>query len=389
MSCSGRFGRNCPTGGTHVTPGEVPGRSYCPVCERPLRGDSICVAHGQVTGQPWRGFREPEVAPALLARLGGALASAAAAPAPANEHQPEKNASPPAPQRPQRGISAFCAAATTDQVEQAYPLGAGKTGALLCQYRGDGLGVEKARWALYDQQAGRYNHDGNSEVAAHALARLLSPDGVGVVPETVFSAAHDKTVQQFIPGFVAATIPERAGAEPQQAPRALPLTDETAAPATVPEMWNLYDLLRTQPDRVYEVLALDIITGNLDRHPGNIHFDRQGQLWGIDNGHATWLEFGGGEIGAWPVANSYLVLWLQGRMLPLGAGCPYAAQESGSLTFPPQLVERWRRITKAQFTAALVEADISTVGNVDLEAGWNNLQYIIAHNGHIVWQDEW
>lgn len=383
MSCSGRFAGNCRNAGeqTRVEPPEVPGRPYCPVpgCERPLRGDGACVRHGSVQGRSWHGFRDPEVAPVILARLGMTPAASASA--------PEAVVIPP-PLAP-RGISAFCAAATTDQVDRAAPLGAGVCQARICQYRGDGLGVEKKMWADPEGD-GSYDHDGNSEVAAYALAVLLSADGVGVVPETVFDARHERTSQQFHPGHVAATIPVRPGERPAKEPMVVPLTPEAeaAGPLAVPDMWTLYDLLRTQPERVYEVLALDLITGNMDRHPGNMLFDRQGTLWGIDNGHATWQEFAGPDVGAWPIANSYLLMWFQGRIMPFGGQHPYETQASGAVTFPPQLVERWRGITKEQFMAAFAAADISTVGNVNLENGWKNLQYIVAHAGRVEWSNQ-
>lgn len=50
MTCGDKFNRNCPTGGTRVTPEEVGGRPTCihPGCGKPLQGDGTCVyGHSQ------------------------------------------------------------------------------------------------------------------------------------------------------------------------------------------------------------------------------------------------------------------------------------------------------------------------------------------------------
>jgi hypothetical protein len=109
-------------------------------------------------------------------------------------------------------------------------------------------------------------HDGNSEVAAYRVAKLM---GIDRVPETEFvkpgkgigkgvGGFEDQggTVQRFIDDAHTFTFRDKI--------------DETAR---------------------LEIIALDIVTYNPDRHDLNWVHDPSGKIWAIDNGHAGWEQF--------------------------------------------------------------------------------------------------
>lgn len=366
MTCGKNHKDNCPTEATGVDHAEVEGRPLCDHagCDKRVVGTGERCADGHVQG----------LNPALQSQGARVSARDIGEAAPLGTSPGSR-----------RGTSAFSVAAQQGQKDSAQKLRAGVTGAILCQYRDDGVGVEKPLRA-HPRPDGSYGHDGNSEVAANVLAVLLSADGVGVVPETVFSPAHEGTAQQFIPGLVATNIPVRQGEFPQSSQSALPPPEfSPVADIPLPADWGVCDLVNGQAERVLECVAVDIVMGHWDRHPGNVLFDSDGRLWAIDNGHATWTRFGSAEFGALAVAESYLLLWLSGQDLPRWARSPAQVQKSGELTFPAHMVERWRQITKEQFLAAFAAAAVSTTGNVDLETGWANLQYILNHDGTIRW----
>lgn len=260
----------------------------------------------------------------------------------------------------------FAAAAARDERVSDVRLGAGRAEAHLIALAGDGRAIWKPLQAM--PGAFGYRHDGHSEVAAHRLAHLL---GAEVVPETVFDGAQAGTTQQFIEGgYVAAAIPQRASVG-----AVAPVTDPRYAP---PPDWNLYDLLDKQPERVYTILALDYITGNTDRHAGNLVFDRTGQVWGVDHGNCSWTPFGAPEIGRSPFTRNHLLMWHKGF-----DGEPVRELRYGRVEFPPELVRRWAQISRAEFDAAL--AGISEAGRVRREHAWQNLQTLIASDGVIEW----
>lgn len=262
------------------------------------------------------------------------------------------------------GFARAVRAGTGNTVE---PLG-GKTKAQLRDYGVAGAGVWKAMRG--DYRGGRYNHDGHSEVAAYCLVRLLG--GTDVVPETVFD--QEGTVQRFVPdAFLPWAIPRKRGK-----PSAVEL------PPRPPAEWNMYDLLHAQEERVYTLLALDIIADNWDRHEGNFLFDPIGDVYGIDHGHATWDRWDDeNNVEHGPLANSYLLMYFWGKF----AGRPRTVLRHGQLQFPPALVARWRAITRAQFDAACapVTAQDAQLGVVNLDNAWANLQYIVARDGLVTW----
>lgn len=266
----------------------------------------------------------------------------------------------------EEGVSALAQAVRAGGGSAVLALG-GKTKAQLRDYGAAGAGVWKAMRG--DYRRGRYNHDGHSEVAAYCLMRLLG--GTDVVPETVFEP--EGTVQRFVPdAFLPWAIPRLRGK-----PAAVEL------PPRPPAEWNIHDLLHAQEERVYTLLALDIIADNGDRHEGNFLFDPTGRLHGIDHGHATWDRWAEPDSEHGPLANSYLLMYFWGKF----AGRPRTALRHGQLQFPAELVARWRAITPAQFRAAFapVTASDASLGVVNLENAWANWQYIVAHDGLVEW----
>ncbi len=157
----------------------------------------------------------------------------------------------------QAAVQAFERAATTGAIVKRDDLFGGVTDARIEEYADDGRGVWKAN---KQTGAGRY-HDGNCEVAAYQINRLLDMD---IVPPTVFVNRYNGlgTSQQFMDGLA-------VGAE-------LRATGQDKG------TWRDID-----PSDLEDMLVLDVLLGNADRHDANWGLDERGKLWAIDHGHST------------------------------------------------------------------------------------------------------
>jgi len=104
---------------------------------------------------------------------------------------------PPAPNSSSSGSGTpdFATIVRTSATGPVQRLDQGKASAEVVSYVGDGRGVRKPLQSAQDEVTGRYHHDGNSEVAAYRLGRLL---GVEIVPDTVFDGDGSRTTQRFI-----------------------------------------------------------------------------------------------------------------------------------------------------------------------------------------------
>jgi len=318
MSCTGERNRQarCLASEAKVAPGQIDAGERCPACSTVLTLGHLCP---QCTGGAGV-FRFPP---------------------PAGETAGE--------------TQEFAQAVRRGPAGPPTPLAAGMTGAQIVAYIDDGRGVRKPRRAAYcdPDDPNRYLHDGDSEVVACHLAGLL---GLQVVPETVYEGAGETTTQRFVEdGQVLAVAVGKRGAAAIQA------------------------LLAQQEERVWTLLALDLITGNNDRNPANVVFDPQGQVWAVDHGNCTWQRFGPGDA-ARPLAWNYLLMYFQGRSPDPRQ---FVEVPHGRVVFPPAMVERWRQVTAAQFQAAF--AGVAADSHVRPAAAWQNLQDIVARNGVVQW----
>jgi hypothetical protein len=145
----------------------------------------------------------------------------------------------------------FAAAARTDNIGEDWPLGGGITDSRLLEFRGDGKGVWK-------------EDEGVNLAAAEVLTDELDDAlGFNVVPRTVHLTNQFKqegSCQRFI----------------SDASMAIDLEEEG----------RLLRAMEANRERVEGMIVLDYLTGNRDRHFGNVLFDRDGTLWAIDNGAA-------------------------------------------------------------------------------------------------------
>lgn len=305
---------------TGLSAAEVDAAAHCIKCDRPLSKAGRCP----------KGHAQVAVGTARDGRDRGAARSA-----------------PPAQE------VVFSSAVQAGRIDHSAKLGEGMFGAEVRAYTGDGKGVWKR---IHFRMGDRWLHDGNNEVAADCLDRLL---GVDVVPETVFDPGRTGTSQRFVENGV---VGARASPRSQ------------------------HDVLHKQPERYYAILALDIILGNPDRHIGNYIYDERGRVWAIDHGLATWLPFGQPPLGFQPLTRSHPLLFHLGHDMPPEGTAIDEILEQGQVVFPPEMVARWREITEEQFYAAFADAGVSEEGRVKLRNGWANLQYILDHDGVIAWQ---
>jgi hypothetical protein len=225
------------------------------------------------------------------------------------------------------GGTSFAEAARRGESVSTSELGGGVCHAVRVEYKDDGSGVWKGLW-----EVGGW-HDGNSEVAAYRLSEAL---GFHVVPETVYAQyeGEDGTSQLFI---------EDADLGAWRSVREIP--DETKE----------------------QIIALDIIMYNADRHNGNWVFDTDDRVWAIDHGHAQWQIFRDSNMA--PMWRSQL----------FGPG----RQATGTFQFSEALMEKLRNVTLDDFYAAFDGVDQSR--NVDMYAAVDNLQYILEQDGRIEW----
>jgi hypothetical protein len=239
-------------------------------------------------------------------------------------------------QAPSSAASSFNTEATSGNVTDMTALQGGTVGAQLVNYENGSSGVWKP---MIGQEGG---HSGNSEVLAHRIDKLL---GNNRVAEVVFAPGKDKemgTAHGFIPGDVGAALSAR---------------DVRG---------------RVKKSQIDQLLALDYIIGNVDRHAHNWIFDSDNNLWGIDHGHATWAQ---GEKGT--IFYSSL-RWMY----------PEGAVKQRRISIGDDLLERWGKVTREQWKSAFVglqtEGEAGKYwalrGNTE-EKSWNNLQKILEMRG--------
>lgn len=193
-------------------------------------------------------------------------------------------------------------------------------------------------------------HSGETEVLAYRLSILL---GLDCVPNTQFYNLNgrDGTVQKFVRGELGATycqtMQEDVGEE---------------------EVFVASDTLT-----VDDVVALDAIMGNYDRHEGNWLVDSDFEVVAIDHGHASWEEGRGG--GEFPCLAYNTLLHN-----------PFGGYESGRYVIDAMRIERWSKITRTQFLEVFKDMPKVDRSRVNPEAAWNNLQDIVASDGILYWE---
>ncbi len=233
--------------------------------------------------------------------------------------------------------AAFEQAASSGKITKSTELGGGVCNSKIVEYENGDAGVFKS---LMDPNA--IAHDGNSEVAAYRLNNLL---GFDIVPPTVYAEAEGKigSSQKFIDGL-------KTGYELE--PGNLKLDSVT-------------------PEIKEQVLALDYIMGNTDRHSGNWGVDPSGKVWAIDFGNSKWRD-GNSGIGKWVVNNNSMITdrELQGYKI------------YGKYEFSSDMVDRLKSVSRENFNKEM--GYINQDGNVNLDTGWNNMQLLIE-NGGIKW----
>ena len=239
----------------------------------------------------------------------------------------------------------FGEAASSGAVGSEHPLDGGITEGKLVEYEGDGKGVWKK------MSAADGFHDGNSEVAAYRVSQLLGGDNV---PETVFSQGG--TSQQFIGDL-------RIG-----------------------ESLLYEDIAHLGLREVESIVALDVVCDNRDRHLGNFGIDSTGKLWAIDHGHSQWAHFStSNKASMW---NNRLLTNIREAAVRKRQNRaddrldPWKTPSQGRFKFSNKAIARWRQITREQWEAAF--EGVSREGNVNPDAGWQNLQYIV-NAGEVTW----
>lgn len=245
----------------------------------------------------------------------------------------------------QGGSASSFSSATLGEISHAEKLPGGITDGNILSYKEDG----RAAWKEIVSAGGA--HDGNSEVAAYKLNQLLGGDEV---PETVFAEYEGKagTSQSFVEG---ATLGAEATAK---------------------------DILDVDPLSIDRIVALDIIIGNTDRHPGNFLL-KDGKVVAIDNGHASWeVHRKGNSILMYhslvqAVAEEYAYRTVDDIYESTYIG----RHNTRYYWFDDASIARWKGITRKQFDAAL--EGISEVERVRKDNAWANLQYIVNSGGRV------
>lgn len=241
-------------------------------------------------------------------------------------------------------MSSFSSAAQ-GEISHAEKLPGGMTEGNILSYKEDG----RAAWKEIVSAGGA--HDGNSEVAAYKLNQLL---GGNEVPETIFASYKDKagTSQSFVEG---ATLGVEATAK---------------------------DILDVDPLSIDRIVALDIIIGNNDRHPGNFLL-KDGKVVAIDHGHASWAVH---KEGSSILMHHSLVQAIAEEYTYRTMDDIYESTYTGGHNtryywFDDASIARWKGITRKQFDAAL--EGISEVERVRKDNAWANLQYIVNSRGRV------
>jgi len=164
------------------------------------------------------------------------------------------------------GGESFANMAVAGNVQKDKGLGGGVTESRLLSFGGGQDGVWKK-----DEPVNR----ADAEVAVDRLDNLL---GMEVVPETVFLEREGKmgSCQRFVgDATTAAWILDNDGEA------------------------RYNELLQSNRERVEAMIFLDWMSGNRDRHFGNVIFDKEGKLWAIDNGQAQDWDARRGAGKAW------------------------------------------------------------------------------------------
>lgn len=242
----------------------------------------------------------------------------------------------------------FTTAAVGGHITSSGYLGGGICDSKVLHYKDDGTGV----WKETDptNYTGVWGHDGNSEVAAYRLNQLM---GGNEVPQTVYAVddqGRKGTSQQF--------ISDTEGGHYR----------------------SQVDTAKIDKSQIDRIVALDIITGNGDRHEGNFLF-KGDRVIAIDHGHAHWGKW---EDGAWATEKSALLhRWLMGKKVhsKLPSGCDIHAF-AGRYKFDGAFIKQLQGITKADFDKAM--AGVSQERHVNLDNAWHNLQFI-AREGQVEW----
>ncbi len=192
-------------------------------------------------------------------------------------------------------------------------------------------------------------HDGNSEVAAYRINRLM---GGNEVPPTVFSAdgnGNPGTSQMFVDG-AKGPCDGITVAEAQKIPRI----------------------------EIERVLALDMIIDNGDRHAGNWLY-KDGHLIAIDHGGALWTE-----TATWnePFRNTVATLAKERKRadfhntIDVGACGP----PEELFKFSPEFLGELARITSGKLLEAL--DGLSQSGRVNTGNAWKNLRHIVEKGSY-------
>lgn len=243
--------------------------------------------------------------------------------------------------------SAFSMAASAGNIASSKRTDGGITGAYVVEYKDDGRGCWKHHNDTY--------MSADREVAAYRLNKLM---GGSEVPETVIGTGPDG---------------KRGSAQfwIKDAQTSYDYAEEHGAEG----------IAALDRDAVERVIALDYITGNEDRHPGN-WLVKDGQIVAIDHGFSRWDSEKGSQ--SYYVRESRLVgMYLSAQELmgankPQGRPSPYTKM-SGSYRFSSGILDRWSKITREEFDSALTGIN---AGNTD--SVWSNFQDLID-KGAVTW----
>jgi hypothetical protein len=241
------------------------------------------------------------------------------------------------------GASNFADAATSTRISSSRELGeGGVNNASLIKYKDDGAGVWK----------GPYMDEASAEVAAYRINRLL---GGNEVPETVYAENEEGVMgssQLYIEDADIAFVAKNVGME-KGAPK------------------ESYD----------QIIALDLIIQNADRHFGNYMFkgtESKSILIAIDHGYCHMDRVA--PIGADGISLKIPSYHYLSRM----AARVHGFEEIDGFkyyTISSSLIEQWRGITENQFMEIFSGIEIG--GRVDPEQAWRNFQAILLTNGRV------
>ena len=203
--------------------------------------------------------------------------------------------------------------------------------------------------SVFDEKVGFKPHVGDSEVGAYRLSKLL---GLHIVPPTDYYEwdGMKGTVQMRVTG---------------ESP--IRLDDE-----------DVKKFVSDHSDLVAEMILLDTVTNDTDRHAGNWLIDTTGEmprLWAVDNGNVTWK-------------NPYSLV---SRAYAFYSRQRYGGRQAGDIEIPSKLLKRWERITFDEFKDTLRDLGSTTPAIFDTSDwvinAWNNLQGLIRQGG-LSWEGE-